>query len=361
MTFTIDMTILLYLLPLIALAVNIWLKNKIARIAVFCYYILLICLRWQVGVDFTVYLRWINAYAYQKISIFNEPLSVGLIKLSGFLHFPRLFFIVGGLFYMGTVFFILNKTEKRYKDLTFLVLMAACLFTVFAVVRQYMAVACTIIALHYLLKKKYLIFFILSFAAFLFHISSIILLLIPVLVFIIKKVNKLVILIVPPILSVVIPLILPLLEKILGNIPLINNYAYLLTEPENAALITLNPFTIGITIIISFGVWYYIDQIREENKDYDYQCFLIGVIGLFMLVITSNIHAGRIGIAPLVFGIPVFVRLIYKKNILAITTVCIICIFGNLFAYPWACFPYNTRSDVLWDSHTPVEWKKRMN
>ena len=113
MTFTMFQSICVYLLPIVALAINIRFQNNTVRILVFFYYLLLICLRWQVGVDFETYVQWINRYGYLDLSLFNEPLAIGLIKLSGIVHFPRLFFIGGGLSFMGAVFFILYNTENQ--------------------------------------------------------------------------------------------------------------------------------------------------------------------------------------------------------------------------------------------------------
>jgi hypothetical protein len=342
---------------MIALSVNIRFRNRYVRLAVFVYYTLLICLRWQVGIDFQTYVEWIEWYGYLDFSLFNEPLSIGLIKLSGVTGFPRLFFIVGGLSFMGAVFFLVRGTEDRYKDLTFLVLMAASLFPVFIVVRQYLAACCSVFALHFLLKRKYLLFVALSLIAFLFHLSSLVLLTMPLLLILLKRSHRLLFLLIPPILSIALPLSLPLLERMLIRIPFLGTYSYLLSEPQNAAMITLNPITVGLTIAVSLGVYFSINTIRNDLTEYELNSWLIGVMGIIMLVITSNIHAGRIAILFITFGIPVFVKSLYRKNVLAILVLCSACVFGTLLTYPWSCVPYNTRTDVPWNSHFALRHK----
>ena len=356
-TFTLIQSILIYLVPVIVLAVNIHFQNGVVRVSVFLYFLLIICLRWQVGVDFQTYVQWIKRYGYLDFSALNEPFSIALIKLSGSMHVPRLFFIVGGLFFMGAVSFILHNTEEELKDVTFLALMVASLFPVFIIVRQYMAVSCSVFALHFLLKRNYPVFFFMSVLGFFFHLSSALLLLIPILLFILKRTHKLFFLVIPPLLSVAIPLSLPLLERILRRLPVISNYSYLLAEPGNAAMITLNPITVGLTVAISVGVFLSIDKIRREYSEYDYLKWLIGVIGIITLVVTSNIHAGRMAIPFITFSMPVWVKLLYRKNLLAIFALCTFCLFGTLLAYPWSNLPYNTRMDIPWNSHSTMEQK----
>ena len=85
MTFTIFQSIILYLLPVIALGINIYFKNHIVRTVVFVYYTALICLRWQVGIDFQTYTEWIKNYdciCRHRLFLWNGPyLSFGLLPI----------------------------------------------------------------------------------------------------------------------------------------------------------------------------------------------------------------------------------------------------------------------------------------
>ena len=197
--------------------------------------------------------------------------------------------------------------------------------------------------------------------------------LIPIVGFVLKKLNKYILALVPPSILIVITIFQDTILYVLDPIPLLGEYwAALMTYEEG---IYLSPMTIGISI--GFGLVYLFssDSMRNNLSDKNYEFYLIGIFGFGLIFGFTSIHAARLMVAfgasglpafthffktneiPIATGLPAFTRFFKTKNIPGIIAVVFSVIFITILLIEYDYLPYNISKDINWESEDELEYK----
>lgn len=110
----------------------------------------------------------------------TEPLHLGLMRLVGFFtdDYRAYFFAAYGIITLGVLVFIARTFQPGVSVLPLLLFFPAWLHS-FNIMRNWIAIACFLVALTYFLKRRNLGFYIWTFIAIGFHFSTLIMLFLP--------------------------------------------------------------------------------------------------------------------------------------------------------------------------------------
>ena len=154
--------------------------DGIALTGIFLILFLVAAFRDYVGADYQVYVK--NAHDYMHGAyVVTEPGYNFLVKAIYILFDSEPYYLIFGLFAFGTPFLFLWSFyhDSDWFFLSFLMFMLTGMYFIsFSSVRYYFALGGALIAMHFLLKKKYLLFIVTTLFFALFHKS--ILLILPV-------------------------------------------------------------------------------------------------------------------------------------------------------------------------------------
>jgi len=140
-------------------------------------------LRVDVGVDFESYDQMFSLIRMDAAPFSFEPLNILIINIINFLDLGNQFIFIAYSFFImtGVIFFI--KKLSPLKELSLLIFMMIGIFylSTFNGIRQWAAISMSLFAITRLLEKKYFQTGFALVSAILFHLSAIILLLLPLL------------------------------------------------------------------------------------------------------------------------------------------------------------------------------------
>ncbi len=371
MVFDILGTFIVYLLPVFVGLANLKFKNKLLTYGILIYCALVTALAWQVGADFNRYLVIINnATVFEFTPI--EPLTEFIYYLTHEIGEPRVFWLMLALITYGSIFFFIQDLEESEKDGT--ILLFFLLFGIIGIaLRQMSSVAVSLLATQSYYNKQYKKagFFLLL--AWTIHKTAIMVPLIPIVGFVLKKFNRYVLLLVPPSLLILITILRDIILFFLAPVPLLGKYWLALMIYEEGIYLS----TLGIGISIGFGLVYFFssDCMRNNLSGKNYEFYLCGVFGLGLLFGFSSIHAARLMVVfaavgfpafthffkthdlPVATGLPSFIRIFKTVNLAGILLLMFSLLFMTYLLFDYDYIPYNISKDISWESEDDLEYK----
>ncbi len=364
-------TIFVYLLPVLAGLINLKYKNNIVRNGILFYCALVTAFAWQVGADFTRYLGIIeNATVFKLTPI--EPLTETIYFLTNKIGEPRVFWVMLALITYGSLFFFVQGLEESEKDGT--IILFFFLFGIIGIaLRQISSVAVSLFAIQSYYNKQYKKAGFLLLFAWTIHKTAIMVPLIPLVGFLLSKLNKYTLALVPSSILILITVFSDTILLVLDPIPLLSKYWLALMTYEEG--INLSP--VGIAISIVFGVVYLLssDCMHKNLSANNYECYLSGIFGFSLIFGFSSIHAGRLMIAfgatglpafthffkthevPIATGFSAFTRFIETISLSGIFAVVFSVLFITIIFFDYSYFPYNISKDINWESEDDLAYK----
>lgn len=160
----------------------------------FVFLVLVIGLQYNVGTDYRAYYDMsAGIRSYRYITQRGEFLFVALIKLAKQIEIPQLLFVFSAIVQMFFLFNISYIAKKKFErlDLFFILffVFSIAFFNQFNLVRQYIAVYISALAVIILSDDKYILATLLFLVACLFHTSAIYMLIFTPLSFILKSIK----------------------------------------------------------------------------------------------------------------------------------------------------------------------------
>jgi hypothetical protein len=371
MAFGLFGTIIVYLIPVFAGIINLKYKNQMLRHGILIYCAVITALAWQVGADFTRYLEIINNATVLKLTLV-EPLTETIYFLTNKIGEPRVFWIMLALITYGSLFFLIRGLTENEKDGT--IILFFFLFGIIGIaLRQMSSVVVSLLAIQSYYNKQYKKagFFLLF--AWSIHKTAIMVPLIPIVGFLLSKLNKYTLALVPTSMLILITIFSDIILFVLDPIPLLGKYWYALMTYQEG--IYLSP--VGITISIVFGVVYLLssDCMHKNLSANNYECYLSGIFGFSLIFGFSSIHAGRLMIAfgaaglpafthffkthevPIATGLPAFTRFIETISFSGIFAVLFSVLFITVIFFDYDYLPYNISKDINWISEDDLGFK----
>jgi hypothetical protein len=164
--------------------------RQVALLLMFISLILMVSLRYRVGGDALFYenyfpflpqLRNVVSFYLNDNYLNYQPLWILLVSISKTLinHIVFFHFVHSLLFNIALFFFLKKYTDRPFTFL--LVFFSSLLFFYFSfeIQRQTMAIAVFLLSIRYLEEKRWMIYFPLSIVAYFFHVSAVILFILP--------------------------------------------------------------------------------------------------------------------------------------------------------------------------------------
>jgi hypothetical protein len=371
MAFGILGTFFVYLMPVFAGVINLKYKNKMVTYGILIYCALVTALAWQVGADFNRYLGIINSATVFKLTPI-EPITETIYFLTNKIGEPRVFWVMLALITYGSLLFFIQGLEESEKDGT--IILFFLLFGIIGIaLRQMSSVAVSLLANQSYYNKQYKKagFFLLL--AWSIHKTAIMVPLIPIVGFVLKKLNKYTLALVPPAIIILITIFQDIILFFLDPIPLLGKYWTALMTYEEG--LYLSPLRIGVSIGYGIVCLFSSDYMRNNLSAKNYECYLSGIFGFGLLFGFSSIHAGRLMVAfgatgipalthffkthevPIATGLPTFTRFFKTINISGILAVVFSVIFITILLFEYDYIPYNISKDINWESEDDLEYK----
>jgi len=371
MAFGIFGTIIVYLMPVLAGIINLKYKNQVIRYGILIYCTIVTALAWQVGADFNRYLEIIkNATVFKLTPV--EPLTETIYFLTNKIGEPRVFWMILALITYGSLFFFMRGLEEGEKDGT--IILFFFLFGIIGIaLRQISSVAVSLLAIQSYYNKQYKKagFFLLF--AWTIHKTAVMVPLIPIVGFLLSKLNKYTLALVPSSVLILITIFRDTILFVIDPIPLLGKYWWAIMTYEEG--IYLSPLGIGISIV--FGVVYLLssDCMHKNLSANNYECYLSGIFGFGLLFGFSSIHAGRLMVAfgatglpafthffkthevPIATGFPAFTRFIETISLSGIFAVMFSVLFVTIIFFDYDYLPYNISKDINWESEDDLGFK----
>ncbi len=368
-------TFFIYLLPVFIELINLKYKNKTVTYGILIYCVVVTALAWQVGADFNRYLEIINnATAFKLTPI--EPLTETIYFLTNKIGEPRVFWVVLALITYGSLFFFIQGLEESEKDGT--IILFFILFGIIGIaLRQMSSVAVSLLAIQNYYNKQYKKAGVFMLLAWTIHKTAVMVPLIPIVGFMLKKLDKNVLALVPPSIIILITIFQNTILFFLAPIPLLEKYWIALMTYEEG--LYLSPMRIAISIGFGLVFLFSSDCMRNNLSVNNYEWYLSGIFGFGLLFGFSSIHAGRLMVAFVAAGFPafthffkinevttaagspVFTRFFKTINISGIIALVFSIIFITILLFEYDYIPYNISKDINWESEDDLEYKLRYN
>ncbi|MFX1517579.1 MAG: EpsG family protein [Promethearchaeota archaeon] len=364
MIFGIIVTIFIYLFPVFAGILNLKYKSEMIRNGILVYCALVTALAWQVGADFNAYLGIIDS----KTSLILtpvEPLTETIYFLTNKIGEPRIFWFVLALITYSSLFFFVRGLEESEKDGT--IILFFLIFGFFGIaLRQMTSAAVSLLAIQGYYEKQYKKagFFLLF--AWSIHKTAIMVPLIPIVGFVLKKQNKYILTLVPVTTTIVTTTLQGTIYHIFAPIPLLGKYWMKLMVYEEGVGVSV----MTIVISIGFGLVYLFtsDILRKSLSEKNYEFYLLGIFGFGVIFGFTSIHVARLMVTFGATGLPAFTHFFRKEEysvvqlptfarLYAQSVVVVTVIFIVILLAEYHYVPYNISKDINWQSGDGLEYK----
>ncbi|MGO1369353.1 EpsG family protein [Senegalia sp. (in: firmicutes)] len=261
----------IYIIQLIIIIFLIFIRNKITKkqmnIILFIYFIFLAIvagLRFEIGTD---YINYNNIYKYSEILIKDSPKERGFYAIN--LLFQKLninfqmslmiFSIVSNfLMYYGII-----KLSKNPAISTFLYLATGMYYSFFNITRQGLAIAFILLAIYLLIKKRFILYYIIiTIIALVFHRTAIILFIVPL----IMKINIKTKYILLTFITIIVAQYFNLINRLVFYINDILKLPYGMYKEKLLESVGVNPLNMVIPTLLIIIIVIFKNQLIQRNK-----------------------------------------------------------------------------------------------
>ncbi|WP_343805138.1 EpsG family protein [Marinobacterium maritimum] len=175
----------LFVLQLLAFRV----KSNFFYISAILLVVAFVSLRYMVGWDYEHYYNAIVYHADNNITLREEYLTVFLIDLARIYESPFIYFFINAAIFFSIFYFFVKKySVNPWLSLFIFIGFPLFFLNSLSVVRTFTAISVSLLALCFLLNKRYIVYLALIFLASLFHKSAFIALFLPI--FLLVDFNK---------------------------------------------------------------------------------------------------------------------------------------------------------------------------